>query len=348
MQQSRIDRQNRTLILRPHTGASKLDAITILHFARRWQVVKTYLYSISFVRLIVSTFHIIRRIIAFIMTHFLRTKPDKRPITDVTVVTPVEQTTAAIETEYDEQRLRDNFLTMASHELKTPMTTILGQAQLMLRRISRIPELSSDMKVVRGALESIDGQTRRLNTLVDDLLDLYTIRAGKVELRLQPCNLTDICQEAVNEQRLLTGRTIHLDVPVAPVIMHADEDRLAQVVVNLVTNALKYSPEENAVQVIVDKRRDIGIVEVYDNGPGIHGEELTHIFEPFYRCSNVRATANSGLGLGLAICKEVVERHGGRIWCRSRVGKGSVFIVEMPIKGHIAHHSDSHGEHCSL
>lgn len=348
MQQSRIDRQNRSLILRPQTKVSKFDAIAILQLARRRQVIKTYLNSISFVRLIVGTFHVIRRIIAFIMTHFLRSKPNKRPATGMTVVTPVEQTTAVIETEYDEQRLRDNFLTMASHELKTPMTTILGQAQLMLRRISRIPELSSDMKVVRGALESIDGQTRRLNTLVDDLLDLYTIRAGKVELHLQPCNLTDICLEAVSEQRLLTERTIQLDVPVAPVIMHADEDRLAQVVVNLVTNALKYSLEENAVQVFVDKRRDIGIIEVHDGGSGIPAEELTHIFEPFYRCSNVRATANSGLGLGLAICKEVVERHGGRIWCRSRVGKGSVFIVEMPIKGHVARGSDNQREHCCL
>ncbi len=183
----------------------------------------------------------------------------------------------------EEGRLKDNFLSMASHELKTPMTTILGQAQLMKRRLSKVPELSDDLTFMRGALESIDSQTQRMNSLVDDLLDLYNIRAGKIELHMEPCDLIALCHEVVREQRLLTGRTIQLDVPAFPIIMQADEDRLSQVIVNLVNNALRYSPEDSSVQVFVDKRHDVGIIEVCDAGTGISQEEQAHIFEPFYR-----------------------------------------------------------------
>jgi signal transduction histidine kinase len=220
---------------------------------------------------------------------------------------------------------------MASHELKTPMTTILGQVQLMLRRLSKMPELSYELATMRNALESINAQTRRLNALVDDLLDVYNVHTGKVQLRLEACNLVDICREVVEEQRLLTGRTIELEAPLTPVILQADNDRLEQVVINLVSNALKYSPESSPVKVLVEQRRDIGSIEVYDSGPGIPKNEQSHIFEPFYRGSDVQTTVKSGLGLGLTICKDIVERHSGRIWCRSRVGKGSIFIVELPL-----------------
>lgn len=232
-----------------------------------------------------------------------------------------------------EKQLKEQFLVMASHELKTPMTTILGQVQLLLRRLSKMPELSAELQAMRIALESIDGQTRRLNLLVNDLLDLYNVHAGKVQLRLTLCNLVELCREVVEEQRFLTGHAIELKVPPAPVMLQADRDRLYQVVVNLVSNATRYSPEGSPVKVLVDCRRDIGIIEVYDKGPGIPRDEQRHIFEPFYRGSNVQESSKSGLGVGLAICKDIVERHSGRIWYRSREGKGSVFIVELPLNG---------------
>ena len=176
-----------------------------------------------------------------------------------------------------------------------------------------------------------------MGSLVDDLLDLYNIRAGKIELHLEPRDLVALCHEVVKEQRLLTGRTIQLDVPEFPIVMQADEDRLSQVIVNLVNNALRYSPEDSSIQVFVDKRHDVGIIEVCDAGTGISQEEQAHIFEPFYRSpSNVCTSSKSGLGLGLAICKDIVQRHSGRIWCRSRVGQGSTFIVEMPLKGYVS------------
>ncbi|MHB8596556.1 MAG: sensor histidine kinase [Ktedonobacteraceae bacterium] len=343
MQQSRIDHFNRSLVVPSHMGVKMRERVAVQH-SKLGQLLNTYLTSLFFVRGIVRIVQVIRYVLSFIFSNMLYGKKKKQQDVGQTYVTAVEQTEQLSqpvnlnENEMEEGRLRDNFLSMASHELKTPMTTILGQAQLMMRRLSKIPELSADLMFMRSALESIDSQTQRMNALVDDLLDLYNIRAGKIELHLEPCDLVTLCDEVVREQRLLTGRTIQLDVPASPVIMQADGDRLSQVIVNLVSNALRYSPEDSRVQVFVDKRHDVSIVEVCDAGIGISQEEQAHIFEPFYRSpNNVCTSSKSGLGLGLAICKDIVQRHSGRIWCRSRAGQGSTFIVEMPLKGYVSH-----------
>jgi signal transduction histidine kinase len=294
----------------------------------------------------VRVVQVVHYILSFIFSRLLSSKRKKHQEVGQTYPTAIEgpkkpgQPASLNEhalNELEDGRLRDNFLSMASHELKTPMTTILGQAQLMKRRLSKIPELSSDLTFMRGALESIDSQTRRMNSLVEDLLDMYNIRAGKIELHLKSCDLITLCYEVIREQRILTGRTIQLDVPSSPLIMQADESRLSQVIVNLVSNGLRYSSEDRGVQVFVDKRDNVGIIEVCDDGTGISQEEQAHIFEPFYRSpENVYTSSRSGLGLGLAISKDIVERHDGRIWCRSRVGQGSTFIVEMPLKGYVS------------
>lgn len=304
-----------------------------------------YLLGISCIGLIARIFRVSWRIVAFIITAMngktISTKqemispPQQKLLPSQIVETEEEKHIQPYqpnmyESESDAQ-LKDHFLTMASHELKTPMTTIVGQAQLLLRRISNLPELSSELVSMRSALESIDGQTRRLNTLVDDLLDLHNVRSGKVQLRLGVCNLVAICRTVVEEQHLLTGRTIELEAPINVVQMHADAERLHQVVVNIVSNALRYSSEQSMVKVQVYQSRDIGIIEVEDNGPGIAKDLQAHIFEPFYRGPQEQVSSKSGLGLGLAICKDIVERHDGRIWCRSRLGKGSTFIVELPL-----------------
>lgn len=342
MQQSRIAHLNRSLVARSQMGVNMREYVVIPH-SKIGQWLQTYLTNLFFIRGIARIVQVIRYVLSFIFSHILFIKKKKQQKAGQTYVTVVEQTgqprqsAPLAESETEEGRLKDNFLSMASHELKTPMTTILGQAQLMKRRLSKIPELSADLTFMHGALESIDSQTQRMNALVDDLLDLYNIRAGKIELHLEPCDLVALCHEVVREQRLLTGRTIQLDVPDSPVVMQADEDRLSQVIVNLVSNALRYSPEDSSVQIFVDKLREVSIIEVCDAGTGISQEEQAHIFEPFYRSpKNVCTSSKSGLGLGLAISKDIVERHDGRIWCRSRVGQGSTFIVEMPLKGYVS------------
>src|SRR5258708_8291768 len=227
-------------------------------------------------------------------------------------------------------RLKDQFLSMASHELKTPITTIRGQAQIALRRLSRQRDLPSELTVTSQALEKIDEQTRRLNNLVDDLLDLSSIRAGKIGLQKNECDLLEICREVVEDQRLLSGRTIELESSSPEVKLQGDCNRLSQVVVNLLSNAIKYSPEGSPVRVLVSERNDLAVLKVWDTGKGIAKDQQAYIFEPFYRAPDAQVSSKRGMGLGLAISKDIVERHGGRIWCESKRGQGTTFIVELP------------------
>lgn len=229
-------------------------------------------------------------------------------------------------------KLKDQFLSMASHELKTPITTIRGQAQIAIRRLTRQRELPPELEPIRSSLEKIDAQTRRLNSLVEDLLDLSSIRAGKIALQLRECDLVELCCDVVEDQRLLSGRVIELDVPSAPLTLQADCNRLSQVIVNLVSNAVKYSPEDSPVKVSVGERDSVAVVQVHDVGNGIPRELQMLIFEPFYRAPNAQNSSKGGMGLGLAISKDIVERHGGRIWYESAPGEGTTFTVELPLR----------------
>jgi signal transduction histidine kinase len=153
-----------------------------------------------------------------------------------------------------------------------------------------------------------------------------------MELRLTSCDLGEICRSIVEDQRLLTERLIELTIPTTPLILEVDCDRISQVVINLVQNAVKYSPESSPVGVHVSHDTDRAIIQVSDDGPGVSEELRTRIFEAFYRTPEVQASSQRGLGLGLAICREIVERHGGRIRCDSNKGRGSVFVVELLIR----------------
>ena len=239
----------------------------------------------------------------------------------------LEQANAELE---QVNHLKDQFLSLASHELKAPITTIRAYAQLLLRRLAKQPERLSDPATLRSTLEKMVMQTGYLSTLVDNLLDINHIRAGKMELRLVPCDLGEVCRAAIEDQRLLTSRPIELAVPTAPVILQADPDRMSQVVINLVSNAVKYSPEDRPVQVYVSQHDKEAVIQVRDAGSGIPLDQRTRIFEAFYRTPAAQGSSKRGLGLGLAICKEIVEQHGGRIWCDSYEGKGSTFVVELP------------------
>jgi signal transduction histidine kinase len=139
-----------------------------------------------------------------------------------------------------------------------------------------------------------------------------------------------VCQRAVEEQRLLSGRDIELEQPETPVMLNADSERLSQVVTNLVNNAIKYSPETSPIKVSMERQEKTIRLAVQDYGQGISKEQQTPIFETFYRTPDAQASKKNGWGLGLAICKDIVERHRGRIWCESRVGEGSTFYVELP------------------
>jgi signal transduction histidine kinase len=227
-------------------------------------------------------------------------------------------------------KLKDQFLSMASHELKTPITSIRGQAQLGLLRLSKQAELPSALEPVRDSLQRIDQHTHRLNNLVDDLLDLSILSSGKMTLRATRCDIGEMCSEIIEEQRSLSSRAIELELPSSPVVMQADCERLGQIVTNLVTNALKYSPENSAVQVRVCQSNNQAMVQIYNDGSPIPQEQQEHIFEPFYRTPDAQSSPKKGWGLGLAISKQIVERHGGRIRVESSEEKGTTFSLELP------------------
>ncbi len=232
----------------------------------------------------------------------------------------------------DTDKLKDRFLSIASHELKTPITSIRGQAQLALRRLTKQKTSSPEMEGMQTALEKINEQTTRLTSLIDELLDVSSMRAGKVELHKRECELVSLCQGIVEDQHLLSGRSIVLNAEVPTINLFADCERLTQVVVNLISNAIKYSPESSTIQLHLHQNEAQAYIEVQDHGKGIAEQQLPHIFDTFYRTPDAQASSNFGLGLGLAICKDIVERHGGRIWCESKVGKGSTFFVALPLK----------------
>lgn len=228
-------------------------------------------------------------------------------------------------------RLKDFFLSVASHELKTPITTIRGQAQLALRRLNRRGASVPAVEGLCDVFRCVEEQTRRVTDLINDLLDISTLRSGHLGLEYGMCNLNEICSRAVEEQRVLSGRRIELSLPDPAVHLQGDARRLGQVVTNLLTNALKYSPHDCPVEVRVVHEQGVARLSVRDAGRGIAPEQLASIFKPFYRTSEARASATNGTGLGLAICKHIVDQHQGRIWCESLLDVGSTFFVEVPV-----------------
>ncbi len=231
----------------------------------------------------------------------------------------------------DTDELKDRFLSIASHELKTPITSIRGQAQLALRRLAKQKNVTPEIEGMSTTLGKINEQTTRLTSLIDELLDVSSIRAGKVELHKRDCELVSLCRDVIEDQQLLSGRSISLDAESPVIHLLADNERLTQVVVNLITNAIKYSSDNKPIEVRVRQEETNVCLEVQDFGKGISEQQLPHIFDTFYRTPDAQASSKFGLGLGLAICKDIVERHGGRIWCESKIGKGSTFLVELPL-----------------
>jgi signal transduction histidine kinase len=229
-------------------------------------------------------------------------------------------------------QMKDRFVAMASHELRTPVTTIRVQTQFMLRRLSKQKETVPDKEFLIRSLQRINEQTERLTTLIVDLLDRNRIHTDRVMLNRRSHDLNELCQKVIEDQSLLTERQIVLDMPALPIEVYVDPDRLTQVIINVVSNALKYSLEGSSVEVSTSQDARHALVQVRDYGHGIAKDDLSRIFETFYRTTDAQASCASGLGLGLAIAKEIVELHEGRMWCESELGQGSTFFVELPLR----------------
>ena len=226
-------------------------------------------------------------------------------------------------------RARDQFLLIASHELKTPLTSMLGYAQLIQRRANREGTLGERD---RRALGVIIGQVERLNKLVITMLDLSRIETGQLSIERGHVSVSRLAQRVVAEvQPVLEQHTVTISAPDEPLIVEGDELRLEQVVQNLVANAIKYSPASGPVYVHVERRDGFACVSVTDQGIGIPQESLPQLFQRFYRARNVDAEHVGGLGLGLYVVKEIVTLHSGWVDVVSTEGAGSTFTIGLPL-----------------
>ena len=228
--------------------------------------------------------------------------------------------------------LKDYVIVRSSHELRTPITTILGRTQLVLSRLNRSGETAENWSALRKHLETIVTQAQRLRALIDDLFDLSSVRSGEVPLRLTPCDIRSLCRAVIEDEQALSGRSIELELPADRLPLQADEKRLTQVLVNLVNNAVKYSPEHSVIHVRVRAEEDHMIFQVHNESTALSPTQLEDLFKPFYRTLDAETSPVKGWGLGLSISKDIVERHGGQIWAESSEGKGITFFVRLPLQ----------------
>ncbi len=213
----------------------------------------------------------------------------------------------------DLSRLKDEFLSIASHELRTPVTSIKGYTQLA-KTLIRENDLRTSEEYLDIALDQID----RMSRLILELLDVSRIETGRLEIRRDPIPWTTFVSDVVHRHpTALSERRFQLNVPVGHKRVIGDRDRLEQVLGNLMENAVKYSPDGSEILVSVEDRGDQVVTSVADRGIGIPTDELGQVFERFHRGRQVSSTNYGGLGLGLYITKQIVERHGGTIWVES-------------------------------
>jgi PAS domain S-box-containing protein len=234
-------------------------------------------------------------------------------------------------------RRMDEFLSIAAHELRTPVTVIKANTQMLARRLTTDADTGGTVeRRDREMAERIQRQVERLIRLVDDLVDISRIRLGRLELRPIPADLGTITREAVAEQRLAhPGRVIALATDAGTLPIEADVDRIEQVIANYLTNALKYSRPECPVTVTVRAEAGRGVVAVRDCGVGIPPEEQASVWELFHRVQGIEVQSGSGvgLGLGLHLSRTIVERHGGAVGLESAPGEGSTFWFALPLVG---------------
>jgi len=246
---------------------------------------------------------------------------------------------------HEAKRGMEESLSLICHELLTPLTVIKGSIQLAEQKVKRFvhtaetaTEVARQLAPIQALLERAKSQVRLQVRLVNDLLDVSRIQANTLQLSLKPCNLAWIVQEAIENQRQAApSRAIRLELLVEDSVpVQADPDRILQVVTNYLTNALKYSAPDRPVEVRLQVEGRIARVTVRDQGPGLSPAEQEHIWERFYRVRGIEVqsgpdVSSGGLGIGLYICRTVIERHHGQVGVRSSPGKGSHFWFTLPL-----------------
>lgn len=258
----------------------------------------------------------------------------------------------ALEEQEKLQKLKDLFVSVASHELKTPITTIKGFAQLLTRSLNSPKAESRSPEKLLQMLETIIKQSNRMSKLIQDLLDFSRIQSRQLELNYSQINLVALLHKVIEQQKITNSdHILELEVTQETVLISLDEARIEQVLINLLGNAAKYSKPGTTIRVGLEVARlkneaeNITAIPGYtqaplevtvwvrDQGVGISPENQNQLFDQFYRVPNPNQLQVEGLGLGLYIVNQIIKQHGGKIWLESEVGEGSTFYFTLPCVG---------------
>jgi signal transduction histidine kinase len=224
-------------------------------------------------------------------------------------------------------RHKSEFLANMSHELRTPLNAIIGFTQVLQQKLfGEVNEKQEEY------LEDIHGSANHLLALINDVLDLSKVEAGQVELEVATFSLREALERGVvmvRERAVKNGVRLAVEPSPEVELVEGDERRIRQVVFNLLSNAVKFTPEGGSVDVRSARRNGEVLVSVVDTGPGIAADDQERIFEEFQQ-TEVGAEQKEGTGLGLALCRKLVELHGGRIWVESELGAGATFTFTLP------------------
>lgn len=240
-------------------------------------------------------------------------------------------------------QLKTDFLSTVSHELRTPLTSVLGFAKIIKKRLDKVllPQLMEEDKQTRKAFRQIREniniiamEGERLTNLINDVLDIAKMEAGKVEWKMSPLSLGEVMDRAIIATTGLFNDNSHLTLiknieDDLPDVM-GDRDRLIQIVINFISNAVKFT-DEGAITCRVYQDGDMIVSSITDTGVGLSAEDRAKVFERFKQVGDTLTNKPKGTGLGLAICKQIVDYHGGEIWVESELGQGSTFLFSLPV-----------------
>jgi PAS domain S-box-containing protein len=227
------------------------------------------------------------------------------------------------------EKQKDEFIGIASHELKTPVTSIKAYTQLIHHRFKK----AEDIKTAE-VVSKMDAQLDKLTNLISDLLDVTKVKSGKLQFRAGYFDFNEVVEEVIEETQRTTTHKIIKELMNSKTV-YGDRDRIGQVIVNFLTNAIKYSPDAEKINVRTLVSKDSIMLSVQDFGIGLSKEEQKKVFERFYRAGGEKQETFPGLGLGLYISSEIIKRHNGRLWVESTKGKGSTFHFSLPTKKRI-------------
>jgi PAS domain S-box-containing protein len=232
----------------------------------------------------------------------------------------------------EEEKRKEGFLKMVSHELKTPITSIKGYTQMLLSMMEGDRDVQWGSLPIKPSLERIDNQITRLTRLISEMLDLDRIGDSQLHMQRETFNLNGLVKETIKDLEYANEKANITLQQETNCQVNADRDRIGQVLINFITNAIKYSPDDRDIEIKVFQPHDGRVsVSVRDHGIGIEKNDQPHLFKRFYRVSGKDEQTYSGFGIGLYLAKEIIGRHDGQIRVKSKKGKGSEFIFTLPV-----------------